>query len=76
MAVAGFLLARAAQNHRRKQSLSVQARRCDQTDEYFGETVADPYRWLESERTIPVYARKSEKKKKENQGTTGTVKGN
>ena len=47
VAVGGFLLARAA--HNRKKALSAKARRSDHTDEYFGEIVADPYRWMESE---------------------------
>lgn len=39
------MVARAIYSRRRKQA--PRARRSDHTDEYFGETVADPYRWME-----------------------------
>ncbi|CAN0167399.1 unnamed protein product, partial [Hapterophycus canaliculatus] len=51
--VGGFLLARSIHNNRRARKTSLmllpEARRSDHTDEYFGHTVEDPYRWLEQE---------------------------
>ena len=51
--VGGFLLARSVHSRRSKKlqlQLVPRARRSDHTDEYFGHTVEDPYRWLERER--------------------------
>eukprot|EP00903_Cladosiphon_okamuranus_P005893 g5828.t1 len=51
--VGGFLLARSVHSRRSRkpqlQLLPPGARRSDHTDEYFGHTVEDPYRWLEQE---------------------------
>jgi len=50
--VGGFLLARSLHTKRSRKKLLLhlpQARRSDHTDEYFGHTVEDPYRWLERE---------------------------
>lgn len=47
----GFLLARSIHKRRLRQALLQlpAARRSDHTDEYFGHTVEDPYRWMERE---------------------------
>ncbi|CAM9548405.1 unnamed protein product [Ascophyllum nodosum] len=53
LAFGGFLLARAISDSRRRKKKALgsskppQARRSDHTDDYFGHTVADPYRWME-----------------------------
>ena len=55
LAFGGFLLARAISDSRRRKKKALgsskppQARRSDHTDDYFGHTVADPYRWMERE---------------------------
>lgn len=48
MAVGSFLIVRAMQRRRKKNLMGYPpARRSDHHDTYWGEDVADPYRWME-----------------------------
>lgn len=76
LAVGGILIARAIYRRRLRSKRYPQARRSDHTDEYWGETVEDPYRWMEgmSQQEDEGYERHQwESLEVENLGTSATL---
>ncbi|MDR0368473.1 MAG: prolyl oligopeptidase family serine peptidase [Bacteroidales bacterium] len=59
LAVAGVLFAGCTQTKEQRKQFDVtypETKKTDQTDEYFGVKVADPYRWLEDDRSAETEA--------------------